>query len=157
MLKERVYRAEKETKIDASGLNRNQKVAVSDQPETCIVVVTPVRAGQPTLAHDADGGGQRYLLRDTSSADLHQLLMQAQGSASRTQAHNGAESLLTPRETEVLQLASRGYTNAEISQLLGVSTHTVNSHQKNAYRKLAVKSRSEAVFEAIRLGIINIG
>ncbi len=63
---------------------------------------------------------------------------------------------LTPREIEVLQMVSRGYTNNEIGELLSLSFHTVNSHVKHIYRKLAVRSRSEAVFEASQLGIIDL-
>lgn len=63
---------------------------------------------------------------------------------------------LTPRETEVLQLVARGYSNNEISGLLELSFHTVTSHIKHIYRKLSVRSRSEAVFEASQLGIIEL-
>jgi len=63
---------------------------------------------------------------------------------------------LTPRETEVLQLVARGYSNNEISSLLELSFHTVTSHIKHIYRKLSVRSRSEAVFEASQLGIIEL-
>jgi DNA-binding CsgD family transcriptional regulator len=57
---------------------------------------------------------------------------------------------------EVLEVVSRGYSNAEIGSLLGLSLHTVNSHIKSIYRKLAVRSRSEAVFEALQQGLIQI-
>lgn len=63
---------------------------------------------------------------------------------------------LTPREIEVLQMVSRGYTNNEIGELLSLSFHTVHSHVKHIYRKLSVRSRSEAVFEANQLGIIDL-
>ncbi len=64
--------------------------------------------------------------------------------------------LLTPRETEVLDKIARGFSYAEISQLQGISVRTVQTHIKNLYRKLAVHSRSEAVFEATRLGLIHV-
>lgn len=63
---------------------------------------------------------------------------------------------LTPREIEVLELVSRGYTNAEIADLLGMSFHTVTSHVKQIYRKLSVRSRSAAIFEATQLGLIDL-
>jgi DNA-binding NarL/FixJ family response regulator len=62
---------------------------------------------------------------------------------------------LTARESEVLRLVSRGYTNQEIAALLDVSFHTVTSHVKHIYRKLAVRSRSAAIFEATQLGLID--
>lgn len=65
-----------------------------------------------------------------------------------------AESPLSNREIEVLSLCSRGLRYAEIAEVLGVSSHTVNAHLKNVYRKLMVRSRSEAVFEARRSGLL---
>jgi DNA-binding NarL/FixJ family response regulator len=63
-------------------------------------------------------------------------------------------TLLSAREQEVLELIARGFSYAEISRLQGVSVHTVQSHIKNLYTKLAVHSRSEAVYEATRLGLL---
>ena len=57
---------------------------------------------------------------------------------------------LTEREAEVLALVARGYRHAEIGQRLFISPHTVVAHVKNIYQKLAVKSRSAAVYEAQR-------
>lgn len=69
----------------------------------------------------------------------------------------GAEAVrLTNREIEVLQMVSRGLTNNEIADMLSMSFHTVASHIKHIYRKLAVTSRSEAVFEAVSQGIIRL-
>jgi len=61
---------------------------------------------------------------------------------------------LTPRETDVLKLTAKGYSNREIAQLLELSPHTVASYTKQIYEKLAVHSRNEAVFEATRLGLL---
>lgn len=62
--------------------------------------------------------------------------------------------VLSPREQEVLELTSRGFSYIEISHLLGVSVHTVQTHIKNIYTKLSVHSKNEAVFEAGRLGLL---
>jgi DNA-binding NarL/FixJ family response regulator len=51
--------------------------------------------------------------------------------------------LLTPREAEVLELLQSGRSNAEIAQLLHVSTETVRSHARRIYRKLGVRTRRE--------------
>ena len=66
----------------------------------------------------------------------------------------GGRALLSAREQEVLELIARGFSYAEISRLKAVSVHTVQSHIKNLYTKLAVHSRSEAVYEATRLGLL---
>ncbi|MEY3338217.1 MAG: hypothetical protein RL245_1209 [Pseudomonadota bacterium] len=65
------------------------------------------------------------------------------------------QGLLSQREAEVLQLCSKGLRYAEIAEVLGVSSHTVNTHLKSVYRKLMVHSRAEAVFEARRHGLLN--
>ena len=65
-------------------------------------------------------------------------------------------ALLTPRETMVLQQIAKGYSYDEISTTLGISVHTVTTHIKHIYRKLAVRSRGEAVFEAMQLGLIRL-
>ncbi|MCY1527376.1 Response regulator protein VraR [compost metagenome] len=63
--------------------------------------------------------------------------------------------LLSAREHEVLTLIARGFSYAEIARLKGLSVHTVQTHIKNLYGKLAVHSKSEAVFEATRLGLLS--
>jgi DNA-binding NarL/FixJ family response regulator len=61
---------------------------------------------------------------------------------------------LSPRELEVLNAISRGFTYAETAALLGLQPGTVHAHLKNIYRKLEVRSNTEAVFEANRLGLL---
>lgn len=65
-----------------------------------------------------------------------------------------SEVALTPREQEVLALIAKGFKYAEIARVLDLSTHTVATHVRKVYRKLAVNSRGEAVFEATQLGLI---
>jgi DNA-binding NarL/FixJ family response regulator len=62
--------------------------------------------------------------------------------------------LLSPRENEILELVSRGLTNREIAGVLSLSKFTVECHIRNVYKKLAVRSRTQAVFEARALGFI---
>ncbi|MDP3357593.1 MAG: response regulator transcription factor [Polaromonas sp.] len=66
----------------------------------------------------------------------------------------GGRALLSAREQEVLELIARGFSYGEISRLKAVSVHTIQSHIKNLYAKLAVHSRSEAVYEATRMGLL---
>ncbi len=60
----------------------------------------------------------------------------------------------TPRELLVLTRIAQGFSYAEIADMEGISRHTVHAHVKNIYGKLSVHSRTEAVFEASRLGLI---
>lgn len=71
-----------------------------------------------------------------------------------TPTEDTTADILTPREKEVLTLISKGYRYEEIADTLSISYHTVTSHIKQIYRKLAVHSRGEAVFEATRLGLV---
>lgn len=61
---------------------------------------------------------------------------------------------LSQREHEVLERIARGFSYAEIAKLGNISVNTVQTHIKNLYAKLAVHNKSEAVFEATRLGIL---
>lgn len=61
---------------------------------------------------------------------------------------------LSPRELEIVQLVAQGFTNREIADLVTLSRLTIESHVKNIYRKLAVGSRTEAVFEARARGLL---
>ena len=63
---------------------------------------------------------------------------------------------LTKREMDVLEYITRGFTYNEVAKFLELSPHTVTSHIKHIYQKLEVKSRSEAVFEAVQLGLVDI-
>jgi DNA-binding NarL/FixJ family response regulator len=57
------------------------------------------------------------------------------------------ESALSPREAEVLQKVSRGYRSKEIAADLNISSQTVETHLRNIYQKLQVRSRAEAVMK----------
>jgi len=61
---------------------------------------------------------------------------------------------LTPREIEMLTMVNKGFTNREIAGLLTLSHHTVECHVRNIYKKLSVRSRTEAVFEARAHGLL---
>ena len=63
-------------------------------------------------------------------------------------------SPLSERETEILRLIAKGLSFDTVSELLGISSHTVVAHVKKIYRKLAVHSRGEAVYEAGQMGIL---
>jgi DNA-binding NarL/FixJ family response regulator len=61
---------------------------------------------------------------------------------------------LTAREVEVLRLAARGLTNAQIAQELFLSPRTVNAHLNSIYQKLGVSSRTAATRFAGENGLI---
>lgn len=61
---------------------------------------------------------------------------------------------LTPREIEVLRLLARGFGNREIAARLGISEHTAKFHISSILGKLDATSRTEAVTEGLRRGLI---
>jgi LuxR family maltose regulon positive regulatory protein len=62
---------------------------------------------------------------------------------------------LSDREIEVLQLLAKGLTNQVIAERLFLSPHTVKTHTRNIYSKLAVNNRTQAVDRARNLGILS--
>ncbi|RYG13804.1 MAG: response regulator transcription factor [Burkholderiales bacterium] len=62
--------------------------------------------------------------------------------------------ILSERETDVLKLVAQGYVNKEIARKLDISGHTVGSHIKNLYRKLAVHTRVQVVRIAQERGLV---
>jgi len=82
-------------------------------------------------------------------------------SRSRAAARNGAENgettetVLSPRELEILALLAHGLGQAEIAERLVVSPKTVGTHIQHILSKLNVHSRAQAVAEAYRLGLVS--
>src|SRR5579862_2638149 len=71
-------------------------------------------------------------------------------------SENGVDGLeeLTARELEVLRLMAEGFGNKQIATRLGISDHTVKFHISSILAKLSVSSRTEAVTQGIRMGLI---
>jgi len=107
-----------------------------------------------------EAGADGYLLKRTKPSDLRAALLDVfTGGAPMTSevarrviqsfrrpARTRDEAtLLSAREEEVLVLLSRGYSNKEIAEQLGLSVDTVRSHLKHIYEKMHVRSRTEAV------------
>lgn len=83
-------------------------------------------------------GGRRYLCPRTAARLAESLSYEA----------------LTERETAVLRLVVRGLPNKSIGRELGISVGTVKSHLKAGYAKLEVTSRTQAIAQAQRRGLL---
>jgi DNA-binding NarL/FixJ family response regulator len=68
----------------------------------------------------------------------------------------GLREDLTPRESDVLRLLAEGLTNKGIARRLEISEHTVKFHVNAIMTKLQAQSRTEAVVQATRLGLISL-
>lgn len=67
------------------------------------------------------------------------------------------ECLLSPRETEVTILLSKGCINKEIADRLNISTTTVITHRKNIMEKLAARSLADIIIYAVVNGLVDVG
>jgi len=73
----------------------------------------------------------------------------------RSRSNGTAETtLLSARETEVLELVTKGFTANEISEMMQVSRHTVLTFVRRIYTKLKVTSKAEAIYEARNRGLL---
>jgi DNA-binding NarL/FixJ family response regulator len=119
-----------------------------------------------TVYEDADhifealaAGATGYLLKQTRRSALVEALREVNAGGSPmtsniarkvvqsfqpTRANAGGE-MLSPRESEVLDLLARGFLYKEIAESLGVSLPTVNTYIRRIYEKLHVRSRGQAV------------
>ncbi|HHJ15497.1 MAG TPA: response regulator transcription factor [Gammaproteobacteria bacterium] len=141
---------------------------------TDIMVIT-VFGDERHVIRAIEAGATGYILKDAMTDDICTSIMQlVDGGApisapiarhlltrfrepdTSARQRNMDAPALTRREQEVLSQLARGFSFPEISSILRISPHTVASHVKHIYRKLAVRSRSEAVFEALQLGLIDI-
>ncbi|MEO7100564.1 MAG: response regulator transcription factor [Luteolibacter sp.] len=61
---------------------------------------------------------------------------------------------LTHREEDVMRFLVRGFIKKEIAEELSISQHTVDMHLRSVYRKLEVRTQTEAVSKALRQGIV---
>ena len=152
--------------------------AVARHPGTDVLVVTMFGDDEHVLASIA-AGATGYLLKDTSIERIvasiceiraggspisptiaRKVLTRFRGTSATAPAPNGVvgpateTSPLSARETDILRLVSKGLSCAEVGEHLSISNHTVVTHVKNIYRKLAVHSRGEAIFEAGQLGLL---
>jgi two-component system, NarL family, response regulator YdfI len=67
-----------------------------------------------------------------------------------------SDSILSPREIEILRMIAEGLGNKEIAAKLGISDHTVKFHISSIFAKLGAANRAEAVTLGIRQGLIMV-
>jgi len=134
-------------------------------------MVISVLADDQTVISAIEAGATGYLLKDADSLELIEAIEALRAGSSpispsiaRVIVRKLGEAApaprqpeaprLTPRETDILWGIAKGYTYSELAEKLGISRQTVPVHVRNIYRKLEASNRSEAVYEASRLGLI---
>jgi DNA-binding CsgD family transcriptional regulator len=100
-----------------------------------------------------------FLLRPDRRRKQLVVYQQVPGRESRRPADRSADLEtrlvnLTPRQLEVLQQLSNGYTTKEVAANLCISVHTVRNHIQNALSKLHAHGQVEAVAEVLRRNLI---
>jgi DNA-binding NarL/FixJ family response regulator len=159
---------------DMSGLEVIR--AAATQLPACDILVISMFGDEPNVLAALEAGARGYLLKGTLTRDISidirdlrdggsplspsiarqvlkrlQLPQPARAEPGRA---SDEEFGLSPREIEILNAIARGFSYAEAAAMLGITVGTVHTHLKRIYRKLAVHSKTEAVFEAGRLGLL---
>jgi DNA-binding CsgD family transcriptional regulator len=70
---------------------------------------------------------------------------------------NGTVRFLSPRQREVLSLVVQNLTEKQIAKQLGISTHTVDTHLRNAYARMGAQSRVQAILLALHHRQLDLG
>ena len=61
---------------------------------------------------------------------------------------------MSPRQTEILNLVAKGFSNKEIAEIIGISPETVKEHVAKILHSIGASSRAEAATIAVNLGLI---
>ena len=95
----------------------------------------------------------KLLSNQTVFAKVIKKLLERDNSESMDEKCPAGTVSLTGREVEILKLISKGLSNSEIAEGLGVTNNTIKTHIKNIYGKLQVNRRVQAVARAKELNI----
>lgn len=145
---------------DMSGLDVVRRIAA--RHPSCDILVVSVFGDEESVIGALEAGARGYLLKGGLEHDIAEDIRHLKNGGSPLSPVIARQVLkrlipappvhdrLTPRESEILNAIARGFTYAETAELLHLSVQTVHTHLKNIYRKLAVHSKTEAVYEADR-------
>jgi NarL family two-component system response regulator LiaR len=130
-----------------------------------VVALTSVLDDESVVAA-VRAGAIGYLLKSAEADELRRSLraaaagqVQLDPAAAAHLVHKvrtpPAVDMLTERESEVMQLLARGLANKEIGRSLGISEDTVKTHVSRILAKLGAHSRTQAVLQAMRMGLVD--
>lgn len=159
---------------DGSGITVIE--AIREKAPACRVLVFTVFEDRASVINTLKAGADGYILKDTTAEMLlahvqatlagetpisaraasHLLSMVRDEPVADEQAAEPDAPHLSPRERELLEYLARGISRKEAARIMNLSPYTVAEYVQGIYRKLQVKSRGEAVFEAIQAKLIRI-
>ena len=147
----------------ASGIDLVRRLREA-RPEVGLVVLTMYDEDEHMFAA-LDAGASAFVLK---SAPAEEVLAAARGAAASPgsfTAHDLAGAMrrrmqgpavtLTPRENEILQLLAEGLSAAQVAARLYISPSTAKTHMSKLYDKLGAGNRTQAVMNAVRLGLVS--
>lgn len=142
------------------GIGAIQAIRMKDNSARIIVLTTFDTDND--IARAVKAGAKAYLLKDAQREELLSCIRQVHGGETciapglvAKLAANLGTTELTARELSVLALLAQGKSNKEIGLSLYISETTVKSHLRNIFPKLNVLSRTEAISEASRRGLLS--
>ncbi len=161
---------------DGSGIDVIRE-AHAKQP-ACNIMVSTTFGDEFHVMQSLEAGAAGYLLKDSSPEGMvfeirslygggspispliaRQILMRFRQDgkpATYVERRSGKPpTVLSSREMEVLELITKGFTTDEIAALIEVSRHTVLTYVRRIYVKLEVNSKTEAVYEARKQGLLD--
>jgi len=144
----------------------------STSSDTKVVMLT-MHADQDVLTNAIRAGAIGYLTKDCSTREIAEAVrMAAEGDTvlspqlarsmleevRRIDQPRTAEEdrVVTKREEEVLQLIADGCSTPEVAASLFISQKTVKNHLASIYQKLDARDRTQAVLQAVRMGIVSL-
>ena len=146
--------------IQLQGLNGLEGIALVKRkwPQAAVVILSS-DAGPHNVRMALERGAAAFVSKagtaDTILAVIEQLRRGEPASAGTpAPTGSGSPQLLTPRQSEVLDLLCQGLPNKVIGRRLGLSENTVRGHVQAVLAALQVSSRSEAGFAARRRGLV---
>ena len=141
------------------------------QPDVRVVMLT-MHADADVVASAIRAGASGYLVKDCSTEEIAsavRLAMSGESALSPQLASSMLHELrkldsradeddrvITRREEEVLQLIADGCSTPEVASRLFISQKTVKNHLASIYQKLDARDRTQAVVQAVRMGIIHL-
>ena len=138
------------------------RAITTEFPDARILALTTYE-GDADIRRALEAGASGYLLKDmlltevlTAVRAVHRGERVIPIAVAARLAEFPERTDLTEREAEVLQLVARGLSNKEVARAIGRTDETVKIHLKNAFAKLDVADRTEAVTVALTRGLIHL-
>jgi DNA-binding NarL/FixJ family response regulator len=148
------------------------RIIRSTDTHTRVIMLT-MHADAEVLGDAIRAGASGYLVKDCSTDEVAEAVrLAAKGDTAlspqlaatmldevrRLEVPNPAEEdrIITKREEEVLQHIADGCSTPEVAERLYISQKTVKNHLASIYQKLDARDRTQAVLQAVRMGIIHL-